>query len=89
MLRGAFIAPLTRVFCIFWADVVVASVQNIFVHKCRARCHLSEKRNLDRLADLDTLPLLHENLSSILASVFSVERGHAILFGMVSLLERL
>jgi hypothetical protein len=80
---------LTRIFGVLRTDVIIASVENILIHECCARCHLPEKRDLDWLANLDSLALLHENLTSILASVFAVERGYAILFRVVAFLEGL
>jgi hypothetical protein len=50
---------------------------------------LSEERDLDWLADLDTLALLHKDLARVLASVLAVERWDAVLFWVVALLERL
>lgn len=50
---------------------------------------MSEERDLDRLANLDTLTFLHKDLASVLASVLSVERWDTVLFWVVALLERL
>lgn len=50
---------------------------------------MPKERDLDRLANLDSLALLHENLSCVLASVLAVKRRHTVLFGVVALLEGL
>lgn len=50
---------------------------------------MSEEGDLHGLADLDSLTLLHKDLPRVLASVLSVERRHAVLLGVVTLLERL
>lgn len=50
---------------------------------------MPEEADFDRLADLDALPFLHEDLPGVLASVLSVETGHTILFGVMSFLEGL
>jgi hypothetical protein len=80
---------LTRILGVFRAYVLVASIQNIFVHEGSARCDLAEERDLDRLASLDTLTLLHENLTSVLATVLAVQTGHTVLLRMVALFEGL
>ena len=80
---------LTRILCVFGTHVFVASVKHILVHEGCTRCDLSEERNLDRLADLDSLALLYEDLACVLAPVLSIERRHTVLFGVVTLLERL
>lgn len=84
-----FAAELTRVFGVLWADILVACIQDVLVHERRARCNLSEERHLDRLSDLDSLALLHENLSGVLATVLAVEGRHAVLLWVVAFLERL
>lgn len=48
---------------------------------------MPEERDLDWLADLDTLTLLHKDLSSVLAPVLSVQRWHTVLFRVMALLE--
>jgi len=48
---------------------------------------LPEERNLDWLANLDPLALLHENLARVLAAIFAVKRRDTVLFGVVALLE--
>ena len=80
---------LTRIFRIFWADILVTRIQDIFVHQRRARCHLSEERDFHRLANLDPLPFLYEYLPCILASVFAIQTGHAVLFWVMTLFEGL
>lgn len=80
---------LTRVFGVLGTNVLVASVQDILVHQRRSRRNLSEERHLDRLADLDSLALLHEDLARVLASVLAVQAGNAVLLRVVALLERL
>jgi len=82
-------AELTRVLGVFRANVVVAGVQNVLVHERCAGRDLSEEGDLDWLADLDTLALLHEDLAGVLASVFSVKRWDAVLFWVVAFLEGL
>jgi hypothetical protein len=78
---------LTRILGILWADVVVAGIQDILVHECRTGGNLSEKGDLDGLANLDTLTFLHKYLPSVLAAVFAVERWHTVLFGVMALFE--
>jgi len=78
---------LTRVFGVLWANVVVACVEYILIHERRTRRDLSEERDLDRLANLDSLALLHENLARVLAAIFAIERRNTVLFGVVALLE--
>lgn len=80
---------LTRILGILGADVLIASVQNVFVHERCTWRHLSEERDLDRLANLDSLALLHEDLAGVFASVFAIERGHSVLFGVVAFFEGL
>lgn len=80
---------LTWILGIFWAHILVASIQHILVHECSTWSHLSEERDLDGLANLDSLSLLHEDLPCVLASVLAIERGHTILLRVVPLLERL
>jgi hypothetical protein len=48
---------------------------------------LSEERDLNWLANLDTLALLHKDLASVLASVFSIEGWDAVLFWVVAFFE--
>lgn len=50
---------------------------------------MSEERDLDWLANLDSLTLLHENLARVLAAIFAVERRYTVLLGVVALFERL
>jgi len=50
---------------------------------------LTEERDLDGLACLDTLTLLHKDLASVFASVLSVQAGHTVLLWVVALLEGL
>lgn len=50
---------------------------------------MSEERDLDGLANLDTLTFLHKDLARVLASILSVEGWDAVLFWVVALLERL
>ena len=80
---------LTWILGVLRANVFVASVQHILVHEGCAWSHLSEKRDLDRLADLDPLTLLHKDLSGVLASVLAIQRWHTVLLRVVALLERL
>ena len=80
---------LTRIFGIFRADVLVASVQDILVHQSGAWCNLPEEANLNWLANLDALSLLYEYLPCILASVLTVKAGHSVLLWVVAFLERL
>ena len=82
-------SELTWILSVLGADVVVASVQNIFVHERGAWRNLPEERHLDGFADLDTLALLHEYLPGVLAAVFSVQTRHAVLLGVMAFLERL
>jgi len=79
----------TGIFGVLWADVVVTSIQDILIHERRTRRDLSEERDLDWLANLDTLTFLHKNLASVLASVLAVQRGDAVLFWVVAFFERL
>jgi hypothetical protein len=78
---------LTRILGIFRTYVLIAGVQNIFVHEGSARCNLTEERNLDRLARLDTLTLLHKDLTSVLATILAVQARNTVLLGMVAFLE--
>jgi hypothetical protein len=48
---------------------------------------LSEEGNLDGLANLYTLALLHKDLASILASIFSVQGWNTVLFWVMTFLE--
>jgi hypothetical protein len=50
---------------------------------------LTEKADLDRLADLDTLSLLYKDLAGVLATVPTVQTGNPVLLWVVSLLEGL
>lgn len=79
----------TRILGIFGADIVVAGKQHILVHEGGARGDLSKEGDLDRLAILDLLASLHENLAGKLATVLAVERGHTVGLGVVALLEGL
>lgn len=80
---------LTWILCVFRAHIVVAGVEDIFVHERRAGCDLSEEGDFDGLADLDTLTLLDKDLSGVFAPIFAVERGHTVLLGVVTFLEGL
>ena len=80
---------LTWVLGVFRTHVLVTRVQDILVHECCARSDLPEETNFDRLANLDSLTLLHKDLSGIFTSVFAIKTGHAVLFRMVAFLERL
>lgn len=80
---------LTGILGVLRADIVVAGVQDILVHERGARRDLAEEGHLDRLADLDLLALLHEDLARKLAAVLAVERRHAVRLRVVALLERL
>lgn len=81
--------PLTRILGIFRTHVLVTGVKNILVHEGGARCDLTEERNLDRLARLDTLTLLNEDLTSVLATILAVQAGNTVLLGVVAFLEGL
>jgi hypothetical protein len=50
---------------------------------------LSEERHLYRLADLDSLAFLHENLPCVFTAVFAVEGWYAVLFRVVAFFEGL
>lgn len=78
---------LTGIFGVLGANVVVACVEDIFVHERRAGCDLSEEGNLDGLTNLDSLAFLYEDLARVLAAVLAVERWHTVLLGMVALFE--
>jgi hypothetical protein len=80
---------LTGILGVLRANIIVASVQDIFVHERGPGSDLSEERNLDWLADLDTLALLHKDLPSVLAPILTIQGGHTVLFWVVTLLERL
>lgn len=80
---------LTRIFGVLGADVVIARVQDVFVHEGSAGRDLSEERDFDGLADLDALALLHEDLARVLAAVLAVEGGDPVLLWVVALLEGL
>lgn len=79
----------TRIFCILWTDIFIASVENILVHQRCSWCYLSKEGHLDRLSNLYPLALLHEDLAGILAPIFSVKTRYTILFRMVPLFEGL
>lgn len=79
----------TGILGIFGTDILIARIQNILVHQRRPRRHLAEKANLDRLADLDALPFLHEDLPRVLAAVLAVQAGHAVLLRVMAFFERL
>ena len=81
--------PLTRIFGILWADVFVARIQNVFVHQGRTWRNLSEERDFDRLANLDPLTFLYENLSCVFAPVFAIQTRHTVLFWVMAFFERL
>ncbi|KAI6753122.1 hypothetical protein HG531_005291 [Fusarium graminearum] len=74
---------------VFGTDVIVASIQDIFVHEGSAWGNLSEEGNLDRLAVLDLLALLDEDLAGEFAAILSVKGGYTVGFRVVALLERL
>lgn len=80
---------LTWILGVLGANIFVASVQNILVHERGTRRNLSEERDLDGLADLDSLTLLDEDLAGVLAPVLAIERRNAVLLGVVALLEGL
>jgi hypothetical protein len=50
---------------------------------------LTEEADLDRLADLDSLSLLYEDLACVLAPVPAIQTRHPVLLWVISLLERL
>jgi hypothetical protein len=50
---------------------------------------LAEKADLDRLTDLDSLSLLHEYLSGILAPIPTIKTGNTVLLRVVSFFEGL
>lgn len=78
---------LTRILGVLRANIFVADIKYILVHEGSTRCHLTEEADLDWLANLDTLALLHEDLAGVLASVSAIQTGHPVLFRVVSLLE--
>ena len=80
---------LTRILRVLRTHILVARVQDILVHQRRPRRHLAEEGDLDRLADLDALALLHEDLARVLAAVLAVQARHPVLLRVVALLERL
>jgi hypothetical protein len=80
---------LTRILGILRANIVITSIQYILVHERRTGSNLSEKGDLDGLANLDSLAFLHEDLARVLASILAVERWNTVLFGVMALLERL
>ena len=80
---------LTRILSVLWAHIFITSVQNVLVHERRTWGDLAEKRNLDRLANLDLLALLHKDLPGEFASIFAVEGGNTVSLRMIALLEGL
>ena len=78
---------LTGIFSVFWADIFITGVQDVLVHESGTGSDLSEEADFDRFANLDTLTLLYEDLSSVFAPVLAVKTGNTILFGMMSLFE--
>lgn len=80
---------LTRILRIFRTDILITSVQNIFVHEGRTGRDLSEEANLDRLANLDPFALLDENLAGVLAAIAAIQTGNPVLLRVIAFLERL
>jgi len=80
---------LTWILGVFWANIIVARVEDILVHQCGAWSDLSEEGNLDGLANLHFLALLDEYLACEFAAVLAIEGWHAVCLGMVSFLEGL
>ena len=70
---------------VFWANIVITRIEYILAHKCSAGCNLSEERDFNRLADLDSLSLLHKDLACVLAAILAVKRWDSVLFGVVAL----
>jgi hypothetical protein len=79
----------TRILGVLRANIIVTCVEYILIHERSARCDLSEERDLDRLANLDSLPLLNENLARVLAAILTVEGRNAVLFGVVAFFKGL
>lgn len=48
---------------------------------------MTEEADLDWFANPDTLSLLDENLTSVLASIAAIQTGHTVLFRVIALLE--
>lgn len=71
-LRRVLVGEHTWIFGILWTNIFVTSVQYILIHQCRTWRHLSEEAHFDRLADLDPLALLHEDLARVFAAVLAV-----------------
>lgn len=74
----------TWIFRILRADILVACIEDILIHECCSRCNLTEEADLDRLTDLYTLTLLHEDLSSVLAPVFAIQARNTVLFWVMA-----
>ncbi len=69
---GHWVEEHTWILSILWTNILVTGVQYILIHQCRPRRHLPEEAHLDRLADLDPLALLHEDLPRVFASILAV-----------------
>lgn len=78
---------LTWILGIFRADILVTGIKHIFIHQCCAWGHLSEERDLDWLANLNSLAFLDEDLSRVLAAVLTIKRRHTVLLWMMAFLE--
>ena len=80
---------LTRILSVLRTNIVITSIKNILIHQRSTRCHLPEKADLDWFSNLDPLSLLHEDLPSVFATIFTIEGGYTVLFWVVAFFERL
>lgn len=78
---------LTRILGILRTHILVTGIEDIFVHQRSTRSNLAEKADFDWLSDLHALTLLDKDLPCILASIFTVQTGHAILLWVVAFFE--
>lgn len=78
------IKELTRIFCVFWTDVIITCVKNIFIYQGRSRRNLSEEGNLNGLSDLHSLSLVHEYLTGILAAILAIKGRNPVLLWVMT-----
>lgn len=87
--RGKAQKELTRILGVLGANIIITSIQNILIHQRRTRRDLPKETDLNRLPNLNPLPLLHKDLARVLAAILAIQGGHTVLLRVVPLLERL